>query len=329
MTIAFPSHNRRHTRVRLRRSNHARKCPICQGQGCGQADGITLCWRVSSDKQAKSGAFIHTGNGQPVAVKQELVKPETLRASIERRHQIYSALLSILPLSGHHADHLAEVRNLSEETITNSQFASVPSREDGDWLAQQFAKQSELSGIPGFWKRYEFWVMRFSGTPGFFIPIRNLLGQVEALEIRRDGEASPKYLLFSSTDLPSGCSSGAPAHFARVTPTSPSLIITEGILKAYVISERLNVPVVGLVGAGTFPDSFGKTLRRQIPTLRRVLIAYDHPDREASDRARGNTRAQLERLSESLGSAGISSESLTWDPARGKGFDDYLLEVAN
>lgn len=318
MTISFPSNTT--ARARLRRSSHARKCPICQGEGCGQAEGLTLCWRVQSAKQAKSGAYIHAAedNSPRITVPRAL---ETLRAPIERRHQVYSALLSVLPLHGRHADHLTSARCLSEETITNNQFASVPSREDGDWLAQRFAMETDLHGIPGFWKRYEQWVMTMSGTAGFFIPIRNLAGQIEALQIRTDAGKS-KYLLFSSPDLPGGCSSGAPAHFARVGREAESVIITEGALKAEVIAEQLKAPVIGLVAVGTFPDSFGTRLKRELPKLRRVVVAFD-----ADWQSNEKVKMQLDRLHQSLRAAGLHSESLVWDsPA--KGFDDYLLEVA-
>lgn len=244
-----------------------------------------------------------------------------MRASIERRHSVYSALLSILPLHGRHADHLTSVRRLSEETITNSQFASVPSREDGDALAREFAQHAELRGIPGFWRRYEQWVMSFSGTSGFFLPIRNLAGQIEALQIRTDA-GKAKYLLFSSTDRPDGCSSGAPVHFARVGRDAQSVIITEGALKAEVVAEQLCAPVIGLVGVGTFRDSFGLQLRRELPALRQVLIGFDQPEGEESDRARENVVRQLDRLHESLRRAGLRSETMRWTGA--KGLDDFL-----
>lgn len=313
-------------REKLRRSNHARKCPVCGGSGCAQGGGITLCWRVESDRQARSGAFIHRDNDATDAPAIRAPRTEPLRASIERRHQIYSALLSVLPLHGRHADHLTSVRRLSEETITNSQFASVPSREDGDTLAREFAQHVALAGIPGFWRRFGEWVMSFSGTSGFFLPIRNLAGQIEALQIRKD-DGKPKYLLFSSTDRPDGCSSGAPVHFARVGRDAVSVILTEGALKAEVIAEQLCAPVIGLVAVGTFRDSFGLQLRSELPMLRQVLIAFDQPEAEASDRARQTVALQLARLQKSLTAAGLHAEALTWEGAQ-KGFDDYLLEVA-
>lgn len=292
-------------------------CAACAGTG--KRKGGVVCRRITGGKLTGGGSYFPAeSEWQPIAKKPS--PPQSIRASIERRHQIYSALLSVLPLHGCHADHLARVRRLSEETITNNQFASVPSREDGDWLARQFAAKVELRGIPGFWRRYEQWVMSFSGTPGFFLPIRNLAGQIEALQIRTDGGKS-KYLLFSSTDRPDGCSSGAPVHFARVAANAQSIILTEGALKAEVIAEQLCAPVMGLVAVGTFRDSFGLQLRSELPLLRRVLIAFD-----ADSRSNEQVALQLTRLQKSLTAAGLHAEVLTWEGEQ-KGFDDYLLEL--
>lgn len=299
-------------------------CAACAGTG--QRKGGVVCRRKTGGKLTGGGSYFPAeSDWQPIASVKP-ASPPILRASIERRHQIYSALLSVLPLHGYHADHLTSVRRLSEETITNSQFASVPSREEGDALAREFARHAELRGIPGFWRRYEQWVMSFSGTPGFFLPIRNLAGQIEALQIRADA-GKAKYLLFSSTDRPGGCSSGAPVHFARVGRDAVSVILTEGALKAEVIAEQLRAPVIGLVGVGAFRDSFGLQLRSELPLLRQVLIAFDQSEAEASDRARQNVAQQLARLQKSLRAAGLHAETLTWEGPQ-KGFDDYLLEVA-
>jgi DNA primase len=319
MTISFPSRSNR--RVKLRRSSHVRKCPVCGGEGCGQGDGLTLCFRVQSDKQAASGAWIHRGEASPQLTARD-PHLEPLRASIERRDAVYSAMLAVLPLYARHADHLRNERRFSQATIDAIQFRSVPNRDSGDWLAGQLAKNSDLRGIPGFWRRYEQWVMAMAGCAGFFIPIRNLAGQIEALQIRLD-HGKPKYLLFSSTDKPEGCNSGTPVHFARVHRDVRSIIVTEGALKAEVIAEQMNAPVIGLVAVGTFPDSFGVQLGRELPNLEQVLIAYDRPEFEASDRARANTAQQLERLKRSIDRAGLKSEALTWEGV--KGLDDYLL----
>lgn len=314
MTIAFPSSNHGHTRARLRRSNRARKCPICQGQGCGQSPGITLCWRVQSDKQAKSGAYIHTDT--TAAGPAVWTPPEVPLASIERRHAVYSALLEMCDLSASHRHHLESVRHLPPTAIWRAQFRTVPNRMTGDAIASHLASRWELKGVPGFWRKDGRWVLSFAGKAGFYIPLRNATGQIEALQIRADF-GKPKYLLVSSRDLPDGVSSGAPAHFTHLK--GESAVITEGGLKAEVIAEKLQTFVIGLVAVGTFPDSFGQQLKRICPYLRRVAIAFD-----ADWRTNEMVMGQMRRLAESLKAAGLAVEVRTWPAEQGKGYDDYL-----
>lgn len=315
MAISFPSITHTHPRVRLRRSSRARKCPICQGDGCGQAEGITLCWRVESDKQANSGAWIHRDETQ--ARPFVWTPPEIPLAPIERRNAVYSGLLELCTLTDPHKTHLESTRHLSSAAIWRAQFRTVPNRMTGDAIATQLAKRWEMKGVPGFWRKDGRWVMSFAGKAGFYIPIRNAVGQIEALQIRCD-YGKPKYLLVSSRDLPDGVSSGAPAHFTKLK--GETAIITEGALKAEVIAELLQAPVIGLVAVGTFPDSFGQSLKRLCPYLRRVAIAFD-----ADWRTNDKVQMQMKRLSESLKAANFAVEIRTWPAELGKGYDDYLM----
>lgn len=309
------------SRTKLKRSGGKRACPICQGDGCGQGDGIALCWRVqdSATKQAISGAWIHRIDGQssPVECRPRF---ETPLAAIERRHAVYSALLQLLELSSRHRAHLAQERRLSFPSITHAEFRSVPARTVGDALADQLALQWELKGVPGFWRKDGRWILRFAGMDGFYIPIRNHAGQIEALQIRTmtNDVKGKRYLLVSSDGLTDGVSSNAPAHFTRFQ--SNELFITEGALKAEIIADQLKKPVVGLVAVGTFDESFGLKLKQQRPDARTVRIAFD------SDwRTNEKVQKQMLRLSESLKRGGFAVKVERWEGA--KGFDDYLLRA--
>jgi hypothetical protein len=74
----FPSLNR----GRLRRSSLKTPCPVCGKTGCGQSEGLVICWRVQDGaiKQAANGAWLHTKiNVSPVLVQRRIEPP---RASI-------------------------------------------------------------------------------------------------------------------------------------------------------------------------------------------------------------------------------------------------------
>lgn len=307
---------------RFRRSSRAVPCPVCGGQGCGQSATRVLCFRVEegSTRQAKSGAWLHSE--LKIGVLNVAPRIEIPIASIQRRDAVYSELLKNLTLTEQHYQHLRNERRLSDLTIRKAGFRSVPSRMLGDALAAQLAAKWELKGVPGFWRKDGRWCLRFAGTNGFFIPIRNAVGQIEALQIRTfNGKA--KYLLLSSSELPDGISSGTPHHFTG--QPCGTVIVTEGALKAEVIAEakrRRNEPcfVIGLVSVSTFGDSFGAELRRVCPYVRTVQLAFD-----ADWQTNQNVQMQMKRFAKSVKDAGLTLQVLAWEAEQGKGYDDLLL----
>ena len=309
-------------RQKLTRASSRKPCPVCEGEGCGFADGFTLCWRVQSDKQARSGAWIHVA--ESISRVRHISRPAYVApplASPERRHAVYSALLDQLPLYATHADQLANRRRLSDTTIAAEGFASVPAKAFAEPLVEKLASEFDLTHVPGFFRRRDRWHLRFVGMHGVYIPIRDHRGRISALEIRRDTE-DPKrrYMLLSSAgaDFPLGASSGAPPHFARPWQTKDAILITEGALKANVCAELLGQPVVGLVAVGTFGDRFGWQLRTWFPRLERAAVAYDAEENE-------NTERQKARLVKALEDAQLEAVVFDWPKEIGKGFDDYLI----
>lgn len=248
-------------------------------------------------------------------------RPAPPLASIERRHAVYSALLESLPLHAAHNEQLTGKRRLSEETIAREMFASVPARAFAEPIIERLAGAFDLSHVPGFFRSGGKWLLRFIGTHGFYIPIRDYKGRVAALEIRRDTHNSKRRYLLLSTggeDFPSGASSGAPPHFARHWQVGEALVITEGALKAAVCAELLQQPVCGLVAASTFGDRFGWQLRTWFPRLTRVAIAYDMEDND-------KVETQKARLKWALEDARLEVSVFDWPKEVGKGFDDYLI----
>lgn len=308
---------------KLRHVTATAPCPVCDKPDWCSVSGngeVVICMRVSDGAHgpSKNGGWTHL-KVDPNRPSHSYVAPLKIVAPTARRHHVYSALLDRLPLSAKHATHLQEARMLSEETIARCQFATVPTRDEGAWIARELNASLDLNNVPGFfWKDYSP-QLRFAGVPGFYIPLRDHLGQISALQIRRDRpDADPRYLLVSTSDMVSGASSGAPPHFARPWQVRDALLITEGALKAEVIAEDLQQPVCGLVAVGCFTDRFGWQLRTWFPKLQRTAIAYDQEDNEATAR-------QKERLIKALEDAGLEVEVFEWPAEEGKGLDDYLI----
>jgi hypothetical protein len=100
------------------------------------------------------------------------------------------------------------------------------------------------------------------------------------------------------------------------------VIITEGALKGDTAAHLLGNRhcVVALAGVGSFREDFGRWLRELMPDLRQAVIAFD-----ADAAIKPEVQHQLERLCESLRSAGLDARELRWEQRQGKGIDDYLL----
>lgn len=155
------------------------------------------------------------------------------------------------------------------------------------------------------------------------LPVRDVVGRIIGLKVRRSSyEGKDKYVWVTSAGKPGGTAARAAVHYARpdLVRQRGSAIITEGVLKADVISEQMQCAVVGLPGADTFRPDFGRTLRASIPELQSVFVAYD-----ADYRTNEHVRAALLRLIGTLEGAGLAVSVLKWNPTQGKGFDDLLL----
>lgn len=309
-------------------------CPVCtKPDWCGvTADSNTaFCMRVSigSTSQAHNGAFIHNlapnMSSSVAAVSapslRECGSAEVQRADASRCDAVYKALLERLTLNSHHGDHLLNERGLSDTTIAAKLYASVPNIGETQDVCSELASRFDLSGVPGFYKSNGCWRLNACGD-GIFIPYRDIAGRIMGNQIRIFGEDS-KYIWLSSSGKESGASSGAPIHFVK-----PDLIeqwelafITEGALKADVISERLHVTLIAIAGVTSVNfERFCSQLKQSYPSLKRVAIAFD------SDwRVKREVCNALKRLIIALKANGLTVFIPDWDAEYGKGLDDYLL----
>jgi hypothetical protein len=171
-----------------------------------------------------------------------------------------------------------------------------------------------LEGIPGFYlaqgKRGSYWT--HLRPAGYFIPVRDVKGRIQALQIRRDhsDDGCGKYLMFSCGSR-GGANSHTPAHVARPAVLKDRRIwITESPLKADIASDRLDTVMIGAIGVDGWPQA--------IPALqelgaRSVVLAFDAD--EAGRKVSG-------RAKEALESQGYAVADASWEGA--KGIDDAL-----
>ena len=233
-------------------------------------------------------------------------------------------MLERLTLEERHGDDLLR-RGLHDTRIAYDLYASVPTADVAQPLTDELATNHDLRNVPGFYRQSESWRLNVGDwLRGYFVPVRDLAGRIQALTIRLDAptENGAKYLWLSSKGKPDGATSGVPIHFAgRHLFDKGEAIITEGALKGEVIAQFMECGVVGLASVTAHSANIGYALHAA--GVRRARIAFD-----ADWRTNQAVCTQLERLGDTLQKAGLTVSLLDWSIIEGKGLDDYLVKEA-
>ncbi|MCL6557570.1 MAG: toprim domain-containing protein [Firmicutes bacterium] len=304
-----------------------RPCPICgKGDWCGFNSYMASCMRIREGsfktvlQDSGDEAYLHwlePGAVNLPAIRESDSMPAAQTAPIETRDRVYRDFLSLLTLSPRHREDLLR-RGLSEWEIRKN-YRSVPETETPWSICKRLLGMGhDLAGIPGFYKANgprggTYWT--FERKPGYFIPVRDEKGRIQALQRRMDDCREGKYRLFSGHAKQGGCSCGSPAHVATSVKTKDHRVwITEGHLKASIASLYLGAVVVGALSAGAW--------RPVIPVLHslnasEVVIAYDR-DMETNPKV----KRAFQSLKAELKKSGLAVNRAVWHGE--KGIDDAL-----
>ena len=256
--------------------------------------------------------------------------PENPLAPVERRHEVYTAMLKFLPLYPLHLEDLKR-RGLPEEVIKRNGYKSYPAvpalrRRVADALADRF----DLSGVPGF---YVDKAGKWSFAPypdGYFVPVRDPAGRIQGCQIRvlpyDPAKHNGKYTWFSSAGRKQGARASQWLH-AAIPPgveVKGRVWLTEGALKADIASYYLGVPFVASPG-----NCQVRNLLSLLESMgvEEVVMAYD-ADRHTNE----NVQREVEKLEVGMSAVGIRVEPAVWPvkkiEGRGlvpKGIDDACL----
>jgi len=306
-------------------------CPICgKSDWCGFNSYIASCMRI------EEGSFrtVIQSNGKPAylhwlepgrvtlpAVQDEDSITAASTASVEVRDRVYRDFLSLLYLNQRHKEDLLR-RGLSEYEIRKNCYRSVPEKETPWFLCRRLNNMGhDLVGIPGFYKACSphggtYWT--FNRQPGYFIPVRDEKGNLQALQCRMDETRNGKYRLFSGHKNWGGCSCGTPTHVSRpVWLKDRRVWITEGPLKSDIACNYLGAVVLGAMSAGTW--------KPVIPIIKKigateVVIAYDR-DLDTNH----EVGRVFELLKDDLKKNGFAVGRALWKGSE-KGIDDALVK---
>ena len=233
---------------------------------------------------------------------------------VDARHATYTALLSRLALASDHRENLLR-RGLSQEDFSRLGYKTTPLVGCGS-LAKRLQEEGRyLAGVPGFFKEDGRWSVKFPGR-GILIPVRDVKGRIQGLQVRLDNVKKRKFRWVSSAGLPEGCGAKTWVHLAG--ETRPLVLLTEGPMKADIIHALTGQTVLAMPGVNSLAQ-LGPVLEQlQAQGLERMMTAFDmdYLTNPHVGEGQRNLAALLEQR-------GIPYGTYLWDP-RYKGLDDYI-----
>ena len=236
-------------------------------------------------------------------------------ASIEVRDSAYRALLGKLSLAEDHEENLLN-RGLTREAIDHQSYKTTPVFGTRALVKQLLADGLTLAGVPGFYKDAEGAWRYISEQRGILIPVRDLQGRIQGLQIRRDNAARRKFRWVSSASRTGGCHSECWPHLAG--PVRDTIILIEGPLKADVIHHLTGKTVLAVPGVNAL-TYVERTLRELKECgVRNIMTAFD------MDFLRNfYVQSGYKKLTGILREIGFQYKTLLWNPDY-NGFDDYI-----
>ena len=309
---------KRHLNINVRKNVF--RCPRCGVSG-GIFDLYSLYTGIPRD-EARDEIMSKLGTGRvvPKANNIRSVLPtvtEYPMTDVDTRDATYTALLAKLSLAPDHRDNLLQ-RGLTGEEIEQLGYKTTPVLGYVSIAAQLQAEGFYLSGVPGFYRREDdVWTFNHEKR-GILIPVRDVDGKIQGLQIRRDNVSKRKFRWVSSAEKKDGCRAEGWTHLAGAV--RDEIILTEGPMKADIIHDLSGDTVLAVPGVNTLTQ-LKLTLERLMESgLRQVKTAFDMDLLTNIHVQNGynNLLALLDELDLRFG-------TYLWDP-RYKGLDDYIWE---
>ena len=192
-------------------------------------------------------------------------------ADIETRDATYQALLSKLSLASDHRNNLLS-RGLSPDAIASGLYRTTPILGEAALTKQLHEAGCYLSGVPGFFRHDNHWTLAKSWR-GIIIPVRDLNGHIQGLQIRRDNVKEKKFRWLSSAERQDGCPAETWVHMAG--PPQKRVLLIEGPLKADIVHHLTGESVIAVPGVNALEQlerALGALKKRGV---RKIMTCFD------------------------------------------------------
>ena len=334
--LPFPAHGRssyyvqcpccddnarqRHLNINLKKEVF--RCPKCGISG-GMFDLYSLYTGIPRDKVRKE-LVNRIGVPDRAAEKHQkylATKPnieEYPITDVETRHATYSALLSKLSLSPDHRQNLHN-RGLTDEDIERFGYKTAPILGTTAIARQLQTEGFYLAGVPGFYRTDDDTWSFINEKRGILIPVRDIYGHIQGLQIRRDDCNKRKFRWVSSTEKKDGCRAEGWTHF--VGPMRPLIILTEGPMKSDVIHVLTGLTVLAVPGVNALTQ-----LRLTLEELRKNGLEEIKTAFDMDFLTNWHVQNGYSNLLSLLNDMGFKFGTYIWDP-KYKGLDDYVYAL--
>ena len=297
------------------------RCPKCGVYG-GMFDLYALYMGISRDKVRdalieKMGLPLQNRTRQIRTVPIPQIR-ECPITDINTRHATYSALLSNLSLAPDHKQNLLN-RGLTEQDILRLGYKSTPVVGMAAIAKKLMSDGFYLSGVPGFYRDAGGQWTFITERRGILIPVRDMEGRIQGMQIRRDDVQKRKFRWVSSADKPDGCRAMGWTHIAG--PVRPTMILTEGPMKSDVIHALTGLSVLAVPGVNALTTLRDSLLELQKEGLCEIKTAFD-----MDFSTNPNVQNGYNHLLALLNTLEFRYGTYLWDP-RYKGLDDYILAM--
>lgn len=300
----------RHLNINLRKDVF--RCPRCGFSG-GVLDLYAFYAKIPREKVLEELLDRKGKIFRPQQARLPAVEENPL-TGVEERHATYTALLQSLTLASDHRENLLS-RGLSPEEIHRLGYKTTPVLGFASLAKRLREKGLYLAGVPGFYKSQSQWTLKIPGR-GILIPVRDVQGQIQGLQVRLDNVEKRKFRWLSSNGLEEGCGAKTWVHLAG--EPRPLVLLTEGPMKADVIHFLTGQTVLAVAGVNSLSQLKPALEKLQAAGMEKVMTAFD-----MDYLINPHVRAGQENLAHLLDQCGISYGTYLWDP-RYKGLDDYI-----
>lgn len=300
----------RHLNINLRKDVF--RCPRCGFSG-GVLDLYVFYTRVSREEALEELLARNKIPGRSPKPTLPEVEESPL-TGVEERHATYTALLQNLTLASDHRENLRS-RGLSPEEIHRLGYKTTPVLGFTSLAKRLREKGLYLAGVPGFYKNQGQWTLKIPDR-GILIPVRDIAGRIQGLQVRLDNVEKRKFRWLSSNGLEEGCGAKTWVHLAG--EPRPLVLLTEGPMKADVIHFLTGQTVLAVAGVNSLSQLRPVLEELRAAGMEKVMTAFD-----MDYLINPHVRAGQENLAHLLDRCGISYGTYLWDP-RYKGLDDYI-----